>query len=467
MPFRVAVIGAGISGLSAAFELTQRHPDAEVVVLERGSRPGGLIKTDWIDGFLVEQGPDSILTEKPQALNLAHRLELDGELLSTNSVDRGAYVLANGRLRRIPEGFSMMAPSQALPILGSSILSWKGKMRMAAELLLPRGPVVDDESVADFVGRRFGHEVLERLAQPLMSGIYGTDPRQLSLRSTMPRFIEMEKDHRSVTLGMLHKRKNAAGNAKGVRYGLFVSFKRGNQTLIDALSTRLGSKIQLGVEVTSIRRVEPTGYQLALSDREPLNVDGVVLAIPARIAAPIVRRLDAPLSDVLGEIQFGSTATVAYGFKREAIRHPFDAFGFVVPTTEQRQILASTWASKKFAGRAPEGHALIRTFFGGDHDPRTLTLSDDDLVELGKKELDALLGIDQAPLFASVGRQPHAMPKYTVGHANRVARCEARLSTLPALAIAGNSLYGVGIPDAIGAGERAAVRVADTLLGRA
>jgi protoporphyrinogen/coproporphyrinogen III oxidase len=250
MSRRIVVVGAGVSGLSAAHRVLELKPDWNVTVLEASSRPGGLIRTEQIEGCVVEQGPDAILTEKPAALKLAERLGLQGEVQSTNAGGRGAYVVHDAKLERIPQGFSMMAPSEAWPILGSPVLSAAGKLRMFAELLLPRGPELEDESVASFVRRRFGQEVLERLAQPLMSGIYGTDPAQLSLKSTMPRFIDLERKHRSVTLGLLSKRaaersesgRNGLGPgghaarselAKGARYGLFVSFKRGNQTLID------------------------------------------------------------------------------------------------------------------------------------------------------------------------------------------------------------------------------------------
>lgn len=457
---RVAVLGAGISGLSAAHRLLELRPDLDVVVLDAAERSGGLIRTDWIQGFLVEQGPDSILTEKPQALSLARRLGLEDQLLPTRTTHRGAYVLCRGKLERIPEGFSMMAPSQALPILTSPILSLGGKLRLMLEPLLPRGPHEDDESTARFVERRFGKEVLERLAQPLMSGIYGSSPSELSLQSTMPRFIELERRHRSVTLGLLRQRRNATSEARGVRYGLFVAFKRGNQTLTDALQSELAGRVRLRVRVRSITPNDH-GYELHIEGAaEPsLFVDAVIVALPARVSSPLLAPVDSVLAEALGEIRFGSTATVAFGFRRPDIAHPLDAFGFVVPDVEQRRVLASTWASEKFEGRAPEGHALIRVFFGGDRHPEIPSASDDELIRIGREELRDLIGATGEPLFASVGRQLEAMPKYTLGHTRRIERCEARLTHLPRLALAGNSLYGVGIPDAIGAGERAAERI--------
>ncbi len=462
MVTKAVVVGAGVSGLSAAYRLLELQPGLDVTVLEGSGRAGGLIKTERIDDFLVEQGPDSILTEKPQALELAKRLNIEDQVLPTNTKDRGAYVLARGKLERIPEGFSMMAPTQAWPILTSPILSVSGKLRLMSEVLLPRGKAPADESIAQFVRRRFGNEVLERLAQPLMSGIYGSSPEHLSLGSTMPRFIEFEQQHRSVTLGMLRKRKQLGKQASGVRYGLFISFKNGIQTLTDALVEALGQRVVLNAPVKGVERND-RGYRVAIAGGESLQADVVIVALPARVMSGLLADVDAPLADALGEIEFGSTATVAYAWPETAVRHPLDAFGFVVPTKEHRKILASTWASKKFAGRAPNGNVLLRAFFGGDEGRDTLELSDDELVELGIAELDALLGIQQRPLFASVARQTNAMPKYTLGHRARVTRCESRLQALPGLALAGNSLYGVGIPDAISAGERAA----EKLLARA
>lgn len=462
MSRRVVVIGAGISGLSAAYRLTEAYPQLDVVLLEGSERAGGLIRTDVIDGFLVEQGPDSILTEKPQALLLARRLGLEPELLPTNTQDRGAFVVTDGHLERIPEGFSMMAPTRALPMLRSPILSTSGKLRLAMELLLPRGGYSDDESIASFVRRRFGKEVLTRLAQPLMSGIYGSDPEELSLQSTMPRFIELERSHRSVTLGLLAKRRSSP-QSSGVRYGMFVAFKHGNQTLTDALAARLGSRLQLGRRVVELVQQDER-FVVRLQSAEPMLADAVIFAAPARLMAPALRPLDAALAQQLASIRFGSTATVAYAFRREAIAHALDGFGFVVPSIERRRILASTWASKKFSGRAPAGKVLLRAFFGGAHDPTAPELDDRELVELGLSELDALLGVREAPLFASVNRQLEAMPQYVVGHARTVAAIETRLDRFPRLALAGNSLYGVGIPDAISAGERAAERIGQLLV---
>jgi protoporphyrinogen/coproporphyrinogen III oxidase len=452
----VVVVGAGVSGLAAAHRLLELAPDWNISVLDGAPRTGGLIRTERIGGCLVEQGPDSIIVEKPAALQLAERLGLQSEVLYTNAEDRGAYVVYRGRLERIPEGFSMMAPSQAGPILRSPILSPLGKLRMAAELLVPRGTRQGDESVAGFVARRFGREVLERLAQPLMSGIYGTDASELSLRSTMPRFIELERKYGSVTLGLLLKQRQTA-RSQGARYALFFAFKQGNQTLTDTLRDKLAERVHLNSPVLNIRWEQPH-YRVQLEHGAQLQADAVILAVPASGMARVLQELSPEAASLLDQIRFGSTATVAYAWPTENISRRLDAFGFVVPDVEHRRVIASTWASKKFLGRAPDGQALIRVFFG-DRQHNLQALSDDELIQMGQAELAELIGARGKPLFASVARQLHAMPKYTLNHAARVDAIERALGGLPLLGLAGNSLYGVGIPDAIASGENAALRL--------
>lgn len=460
-PPTITVVGAGVSGLACAARLLDERPELRVSVLEGAPRAGGLIGTIHRDDCLVELGPDSILTEKPAALDLAKSLGLEAHIISTQARNRGAYVVRGGRLHRIPEGFTMMAPSNFLPVLRSPILSWRGKARMIGETLLPRRGG-GDESVGHFVRRRFGQEVLTRLAQPLMGGIYGTDVDMLSLHSTMPRFSMLEAEHRSVTLGLLQQSRGAqTGKASGVRYGLFVSFDGGVQTLTDALARRLGSRLELGKGVQRIEKSD-TGYTLHL-EGETRQTDALVLATPARPMARMLRSLDVALSESLLDIPYGSSAAVYYCFARKDVPHPLDAFGFVVPKAERRRVIASTWASVKFAGRAPADKALLRVFFGGDGNEEMLELDDDGLVRVGRSELTSLLGIRAEPRFAHVSRHPHAMPKYQVGHSGRVTRIERHLKRHPKLELAGNSMYGVGIPDSVRSGQAAAERLVSAL----
>jgi len=459
---KVVVVGGGISGLAAAHRLLELRPELDVTLLESSARIGGWLTTERTDdGYVIEEGPDSIVTDKPWAMALIRRLGIESEVLPTQTSPRGAYVVCGGRLERVPEGLSLMAPLQALPILTSPILSLRGKLRLALELALPRGIPRDDESLASFVRRRFGVEVFERLAQPLVGGIYGADPYRLSLRATMPRFLDAERDHRSVTLGLL-RRARAAGQkegASGARYGLFVSFRRGMQTLPDALARVLGARIRTETRVTAITERAGGGYRIATGRGEALTADAVVLALPPAAIARLVAPLDAPLAALLDGITLGSAATVTFAYRREDVPHPLDAFGYVVPAIERRTSMASTFASVKYAGRAPAGHVLLRVFIGGSTGEPLLERDDAALIEAARAELAALLGIRVAPLLTRVRRFPGAMPQYLIGHLERATAVEAREAGLRGIALAGNGLRGVGIPDAIHSGERAAERV--------
>jgi protoporphyrinogen/coproporphyrinogen III oxidase len=460
---RVCVVGGGITGLSAAYRLLQRGVD--VSVYEAAQRAGGLLGTECFDGFVMETGPDSILSEKPWALALAEELGLGAEIIRTQPGAHGAYIVHEGRLARVPEGFSLMAPTNFVAMARSSIVSLRGKLRMAAEPFLPRRTEVADESLESYVVRRLGRETFERLAQPLVSGIYGAEPAKLSLAATMPRFLEMERREGSVIRGLRARQRSAAARAgldtesttAGARYGLFAAFRGGMQTLIDALARALGERIQLGHMVTALGR-----------DDDGLNVevrgawhgyDAVLIALPAHVAGQVVYGLNAPLAHKLFEIEYASAVTVSFGFARGDIAHPLDAYGFVVPAVEGRQIIASTWASVKYAGRAPADKALIRVFIGGHKGQHLMGESDAALTEIALRELRALLGIERAPEWSRLVRYPRAMPQYHVGHLARVAELETLVAREPGLELAGNAYRGVGIPDAVRSAEQAVERL--------
>jgi len=474
---RVVVIGAGISGLSAAHRLTEIAPALEVTVLEATDRAGGLCRSERHGALLVEGGPDSILTDKPWALELARRIGLEREIISTRNDNRGSYVVCRGRLERVPEGFTLLAPVRVMPFLTTRTLSLRGKARAALEIALPRGARGDDESLASFVRRRFGHEVLERLAQPLVSGIYGADPEELSLRATMPRFLDLERDVRSVTLGLMRaSRRKAAGPATGARYAMFISFREGIETLPKALASRLGTRIRYGAEVRALERRVPAvaasarQWSVVLESGERVDADAVIVAIHAHAAARLVAPLEPDLSRALAGLSYGSTASVTLALDRSDVPHPLDAFGFVVPSIERRPILACTWSSVKYEGRAPAGTALLRVFFGGPSAAAMLAgATDVELEALARSELEALLGIAKtAPAqLVRVHRHLSAMPQYRVGHADRVAEIEERVQRLGGgrFALAGNAYRGVGLPDSVRSGEAAASAVAQAGLG--
>jgi oxygen-dependent protoporphyrinogen oxidase len=458
---KVAVVGGGISGLSAAYRLKQAG--AEVTVFEGGERAGGLLGTERRDGYVIETGADSILTEKPWAMKLAEDLGIGGRAIKTSSAHRGAYIVHEGRLERVPEGFSLMAPTDLVEMAKSPIVSRRGKLRMLGDLVLPRGGSAD-ESLESFVVRRLGREVFDRLAQPLVGGIYGADPKKLSLAATMPRFVEMEHSHRSLIRGVTARQKEAAekaaGQASGARYGMFAAFDGGMQTLIDALVAELGARIETRALVTAVEH-DQYGFGVEVHGTAR-GFDAVVVAVPAYVAGQMLHGLDAPLAKELFAIDYASAATVTFAWPREAIPHALDAFGFVVPAIENRQIIASTWASVKYPGRAPEGKALIRVFLGGYTGQHLLERADDDLIGMARRELAQLIGVTAEPDFTKVVRYPKAMPQYHVGHLERVARIEARVAQHPRFALAGNAYRGVGIPDAVRSGEQAAQRLLTT-----
>lgn len=454
---RACVIGGGISGLSAAYRLLQGGVDVEV--LEAASRVGGLLGSERVGECVVETGADSILTEKPWAIRLAEEIGIGDAIIATRAQMRGAHVVCRGKLERVPQGFSLIAPTDLTALARSPLLSAGGKLRAALELGMPRRKLdQDDESLEGFVVRRLGRELFERLAQPLAGGIYGADPARLSLRATMPRFLDLERRHGSVIRGLRTRGKEVFdGAASGARYGLFAAFSGGMQTFIDGLERTLAGRIKKGVRVTSIMQ-DGDGFRVVVGD-EVRAYDAVVLALPAHPAAKVLRDFDRTLADAIDAIEYASAATVTMSWPRFAIPHPLDAFGFVVPTIERRGIIASTWASVKYAGRAPDGRALIRVFVGGHRGQHLVTYDDKELIAIARRELGALLGVEAPPDFTRVVRYVKAMPQYFLGHLGRVEQIEQRVRTHAKFALAGNAYRGVGIPDAVRSGEEAAARI--------
>ncbi|MBI2879024.1 MAG: protoporphyrinogen oxidase, partial [Candidatus Rokubacteria bacterium] len=455
--------GGGIAGLAAAHRLTElareRGLGLSLTLLEARDRLGGTIATERAGGFLIEAGPDSFLTDKPWGLALVERLGLGERLIGTREGSRRVFVVHRGRLHPLPEGFLLLAPTRLGPLLRSRLFSWPGKLRMALDLVLPRGRETADESLASFVRRRLGREALERVAQPLVAGIYTADPESLSLAATMPRFLELERRHRSLILGLRAEaaRRAGAASASGVRYGLFASLAGGMGELVEALAGRLADAVRLKSPVAGLSRSDrPPRWRIYLADGGTLEADGVMLATEAHAAARIAADLDPELARDLAGIPYASSATVTLGYRREAIAHPLDGFGVVVPRSERRPIIACTFSSLKYPGRAPEGHVLLRAFLGGALQEGMLALDDEALAATARAELAALLGITGPPELVRVHRHPAAMPQYRVGHLELVAGIEARLARHPGLALAGSAYRGVGLADTIHSAETAA-----------
>ncbi len=464
----IIVIGGGIAGLAAAHRLmelnNERSLDLEVLLLEASPRLGGTIATEQVGDFLVEAGPDSFITEKPWALRLCERLGLTSRLVSTQAAYQKIHVVHRGKLVALPKGFFLLAPTRLWPFVQTPLFSWRGKLRMASELVLPRGKIDGDESLGSFVRRRFGNEALERVAQPLVSGIYASDPDKLSLGATMPRFKEMERAQRSVIWAMWSEQRRRARNhqtGSGARWSLFVTLAGGMREFVDAIAQRLPEGcVRVKSPVTNIiHKASKKTWQVTIGCDESLDADGVILATPAFRSGELLASVAQDTADQLKQIASASTATVSLAYRRTDFPRSLDSFGFVVPAIEQRKIMACTFSSLKYLGRAPESHVLLRAFVGGSLQPELYQDDDATMVKNVREELAGLLGVKAQPLFTRIWRHPNSMPQYHVGHEMRVQRIETALRKLPGLALAGSAYHGVGISDCVRTGEEAAEKV--------
>ena len=467
---RIVIVGGGITGLATAHALmsgaraTKRA--LRITLLERASRLGGNIITERRDGFTLDGGPDSWVASKPQATALARGVGLGDELVSTIEAYRRVYVAWDGVLHALPEGLILAVPTRVLPVLKSNLFSWRAKLRMGLEPFVPRHVSSDDEdeSIGSFVSRRLGREVSDRLAAPLLGGIFAGDANELSIRATFPQFVEMEAKHGSLIRAMRGSPRAVATPGKATP-SAFTSLRGGMGSVIDALKTALTDvDIRLGARVQTIARL-PSGdargrYAIAIEGAETLYADDVVLATPAHATAEMLQELDAAVADELAAIPYTSTATVFLAFRREDVKHPLDATGFIVPRSLGRPMLAATWVTSKWASRAPSGNVLMRVFFGGSLGQGVLAEDDAALATLAQSELGALMGgLDATPLFTRVFRFDRASAQPLVGHLARMRRVRAGLERLPGVHVAGGGLDGIGIPDCVRQGGDVAIRI--------
>lgn len=461
----LVIIGAGVAGLAATnrwLELCHEQGiQPQVTVVEAMSRAGGLLKTVHQDGYLIDCGADSFLSNKPAVISLIRRLGLESSLISTDPTYRGAYVLCHGKPLPVPEGFQLLHPTKWSPVLRTPILSWRSKLRILCEVLIPPRRDDAEESLASFVKRRFGQEVLDKLAQPLVAGIYTADPERLSLQAALPRFHEWEAQYGSLSRAVRYLKLARQDDSGGARYGLFVGFKQGMQQLVDTLHARISdrAKILLNTTVTGLIKRNDQGYLVQFDEHSSVLADCVILAVPAWVAARLVQPLDFALSTDLGQIEYASSAIVVTGHRQEDVRHSLQAFGLVIPRSERRKILAVSFSSRKFPDRAPKGRVLLRTFVGGALQPDCYELDDSQLVALVLDELKTCLQVEGKPDFALVFRYPRSMPQYNLGHLSRIERIRERCQSHEKLRLAGNAYFGVGVPDAIVSGERAAAEL--------
>lgn len=470
-PLRVAIIGGGISGMVAALRLGELAAGSKTIQLElfeSGPRLGGLVASEQIGDYLIERGADSFITNKPGGVALCRKLGLESDLIGTDDKNRRSLILARGKPIETPEGLNLIAPGSAWSILKTPILSWKGKLRCLLEPLVPRRTEEGDESLASFTRRRLGQEMLDRIVQPMVGGIYTADPEKLSLLATLPRFLEMERRHGSLFEAM-HADDGQVGGAEkaasGARYGLFASLRRGMSQLIDSLEDRVRAvaRVHCRARVSEVTLGRRGGGEIAWTDasgdQRRTAFSAVILATPAHQMSRVLLPSLPETAAELARIEYASSAIVITGHDTRLIDHPLNAFGLVIPAIEKRRILSVSFLNRKFPDRAPPDKVVLRTFLGGALQPEMMELNDGQLVETALSELRSIFGVRSEPEFAVVARYPQAMPQYHVGHLDRVARIAKLLAPTPWIALAGNTLGGVGLPDSILSGEKAAERI--------
>ena len=465
----VTVIGGGISGLAAAFRLRELDPSIELTVFEAAGRIGGVLQTVARDGFLIEQAADGFQSQLPWGVDLCGRVGLGDELISTAEQRRGVLVLRNGRLERIPEGFSLLSPARFWPMARTPLLSARGKLRLLLEAIVPPRREPADESIGDFARRRLGRETYERIVQPLVTCIYGADPVELSLQALLPRFGQMERTYGSLMRGMRKAQGQQGRESARTKPAGYVTLRGGMAGLPEAIARRLPpGSVQPSSPIHWLAPAFNGGWRLWIGGENPRTVDAdaVILATPAHRAARVLGEVDEVLSQRLSQIEYTSTAVVSLAYRREHVKHPLDAYGLVVPLVEGRCVLSCSFSSEKYSGRAPDAHVLLRVVIGGACHSGLLRLPDELLGDLGECEAASLLGIEAAPLFRDVVRHIGAVPQYRVGHQTLVKEIFTALERWPGLALAGNAYSGVGVPQCIHSGEQAAERIAAELRAR-
>jgi oxygen-dependent protoporphyrinogen oxidase len=508
---RVAIIGGGMTGLGAARKLESLRAAGasfDWVLFERDDHFGGKVQTVRRDGYVIEGGPDSAIIEKPWPITTARELGIEDRLLNSNEEIRKSYVYSGGRIHELPEGIVLMIPTRLVPFALSSLISWPGKIRMGMDLLLPRGPAQDDESLGDFVRRRLGREALAKVAEPIVAGIHAGDPEQMSVRATFPMFHEMEQQYRSLIIGMLQRRRKRArlqaqalaaqSGGAGVslpakpqpKRSYFYSFVTGLADLPDAMVASLpADNLRYGAAVSAIERRgapgaaggsstaagsaavasvpggQDVGYVLTLADGSHEVCDAIVLAAPAWASGALLRVVAPRAAADLESIAYVSTATVSLAYRRDQIANMPSGFGVVVPRAEKRPLMAVTFSSSKFAHRAPADRILLRGFVGRAGAEEAAQLDDAEMVRVVRRELASMLGIAAEPELSEVFRWPQGMPQYRVGHVSLVDRIEREIATLPGIELAGGAYHGIGIGDCLREGAAAAERAFDHVSG--
>jgi protoporphyrinogen/coproporphyrinogen III oxidase len=473
---QVVIIGAGIAGLATAYTLQERARaeglSIRYMLLESSAKLGGKIVTDQPEGCVIEGGPDSFLAQKPWAAQLAQALGLEQDLIGTNQEQKKLFVVNRGRLTPMPDGVMLIIPTRFMPFITTTLISWPGKIRMGMDFFIPRRKDDSDESIGNFIRRRLGKEALEKIAEPLMSGIHVSDPEQQSLLGTFPRFRALENQHGSLIRGMLAQQRAARSNRKVVptsdksswKSSVFVSLRGGMKQLVQALEKSLEqNQIQTGCTVTKILPLPEGGYRISTAKGETLRADAVVLATPAFISSSLVSGFSTELASALKTIRYVSTATVSLAFRKSDVGNPLHGVGFIIPRRENRRISACTISSTKFSYRAPQDQILLRCFLGGPGHEEVVEHSDAQIIADARAELETLLGIHAEPILARVYRWVKGNAQYDVGHLERVKEIHTMCAETPGLFLTGSAYEGIGVPDCIHQGQQAAEKVLEYL----
>ncbi len=474
---RIVIIGGGVTGLGAAYALKEEiagDKDVEILLLEKTDQPGGQIKTVLEDGYVFECGPDCVISDKPATFEFAKKIGIDSEMVNTRSESGGTYILKNRRLIRMPEGVMMMIPTKFKPFISTKLISWPGKIRAAMDVFIPRRKnLEDDETLASFVRRRLGQEILDVLAEPLVGGIHASDPDTMSLASTFPRFLKMEKDDRSLILAMLKAKRKMAKMKKNAPAAdpdaptkphrtMFVSFKNGMQTLTDNLAEAIGPDIiKLKTEVVKIEKLDrekgKPSYKLSLCGVGDIEADAVVLTTLSAVSAKLLDGLDPKLAATLREIPAVSSATVNLVYRSEDMPRELDTNGFLVPKVENMNVMASTWTTSKWPYRAPDGSIMLRAFVGGAFQQELVSLNDEEMVKIVRADLKDIMGVEADPLKVQITRWEKSMPQYSIGHPDRLKTIQERQSRHDGLFLTGASYLAVGVPDCLNNGRNTAL----------
>ena len=477
-PKRVVIVGGGISGLAAAFALLEqaesRDEPLQCTVVEGQDYFGGKIVTNRRDGLVTEGGPDSFLTTKPSALALCEKLGLASQLINTNQENAQTFIYSKGRLREFPQGLIAMVPTKLGLLFRSGVVSWAGIVRMGADWIIPaRLHAKEEETLAEFFSRRLGSEAFARLVEPLVAGIYAGDANELSVDATFPKLVESERKHGSLIKGALTMQRARPLHGSNVTARtLFTTLPGGLGDLITSLTDRLsgaGVFLRRGTDVRTVQSFDShtdPSYRVELEGGETLDAEAVILATPAYVSAGILRSFDPEAATLLDDIPYASTVTISMAFSEPDVGPRLRGYGFVVPRIEHRSLIAATWSSMKWAGRAPSGQCLVRCYLGGRGREHLLDLDDAELTERSRRELESMVGIQSPPLHVEVYRWPRAMPQYIRGHLERVRRIRQRIARHPGLYVTGAAYDGIGIPDCIRDAENTSAKLSAYLWDR-